>query len=1068
MNNYCYNNETVTIHQFDQQKPFSSFLPGIAGLRGIPIWAFYANRGQAITCFGIENKDRAILDFQPANLGYQYTHINGFRTFIKVNGSVYEPFSPAIQKSSIEREMQVNRNEITLIERNKEKSLQVTVTYYALPEESFGALVREVTVANLGTETVDIEVFDGLAVLLPAGVDYDSYKQMSNLMRSWMDVFGLEQSIPLYRMRAATSDEAEVKTHNPDAGNFFFSSSEGTLLPVIVDPKVIFAFDTTLSSAQGVKQHTFAELIHQTQATVNQVPCGFSAIQMTLAQGKSQKIVTMIGYTENINELRQNQSTFLQPDYFEKKRKRGTAIINSLTKPVETRTAHAVFDTYAKQNYLDNVLRGGKPIIFGTGDDAKVYHVYSRKHGDPERDYNFFTIAPEYYSQGNGNFRDVNQNRRNDILFDPEIKTYNIQNFFNLIQLDGYNPLHVKGTRFMLKKDVDCMHLVQTYFDGHHKMMEDVLSQPFTPGVIVNTAAAHGITLRDDEYTVLTKILQQSDIQFEASFGEGYWVDHWTYNFDLVENYCAIYPEQVETLLFDECAYQFYESSATVLPRSEKYVLTRQGTVRQYGATLEHDEEKISRLCLDAAGTNWVRHDYGKGDIYQTTLIEKMVHLIVMKFLNLDPAGIGIEMEADKPGWNDAMNGLPGIFGSGVSESVELLRITTFLQQQLARFSNRLIALLAINGDLLMKLKTVLANENADAMDDWQAFNQLKESYRQTVRFGVLGDQVIVENADLMFVLHQVITKLQAGIKRGLELGEGLLPTFLLFDAKHYHPLTTSDGEAVYTHYGLKAVEVDAFSVVALPSFLEAPARYLKVCSQDDAQQIHQIVKASQIYDAELQMYKTSESLENVSFEIGRARAFTPGWLEREAVFLHMTYKYLLGLLKAGLYDTFYEEIRTNFVCFRDSAEYGRSVYENVSFLASSVNPDETVRGQGFVARLTGATSEFLSMWHLMMIGKKWFQYEDEILTFTFQPAIAEDFFNEAGQVECRLFDTTTIVYTNKTGKATYAENVRIDYMRIDGKRVDGGTLVGEDAVVLRHKQVGIIEVFFTDFGEVR
>lgn len=44
----------------------------------------------------------------------------------------------------------------------------------------------------------------------------------------------------------------------------------------------------------------------------------------------------------------------------------------------------------------------------------KIFYVYSRKHGDLERDYNYFSMLPEFYSQGNGNFRDVNQNRRCD------------------------------------------------------------------------------------------------------------------------------------------------------------------------------------------------------------------------------------------------------------------------------------------------------------------------------------------------------------------------------------------------------------------------------------------------------------------------------------------------------------------------------------------------------------------------------------------------------------------------------------------------------------------------------
>ena len=29
----------------------------------------------------------------------------------------------------------------------------------------------------------------------------------------------------------------------------------------------------------------------------------------------------------------------------------------------------------------------------------KIFYVYSRKHGDLERDYNYFSMLPEFYSQ---------------------------------------------------------------------------------------------------------------------------------------------------------------------------------------------------------------------------------------------------------------------------------------------------------------------------------------------------------------------------------------------------------------------------------------------------------------------------------------------------------------------------------------------------------------------------------------------------------------------------------------------------------------------------------------------
>ena len=40
--------------------------------------------------------------------------------------------------------------------------------------------------------------------------------------------------------------------------------------------------------------------------------------------------------------------------------------------------------------------------------------------------------------------------------------------------------------------------------------------------------------------------------------------------------------------------------------------------------------------------------------------------MAVLKFATMDSAGMGIEMEAGKPGWLDALNGLPALFGSGM------------------------------------------------------------------------------------------------------------------------------------------------------------------------------------------------------------------------------------------------------------------------------------------------------------------------------------------------------------------------------------------------------------------
>ena len=44
-------NETFVMDDYGKKSTFASFLPGIAGIRGIPIWCYYVNRGQCVVSF---------------------------------------------------------------------------------------------------------------------------------------------------------------------------------------------------------------------------------------------------------------------------------------------------------------------------------------------------------------------------------------------------------------------------------------------------------------------------------------------------------------------------------------------------------------------------------------------------------------------------------------------------------------------------------------------------------------------------------------------------------------------------------------------------------------------------------------------------------------------------------------------------------------------------------------------------------------------------------------------------------------------------------------------------------
>jgi hypothetical protein len=83
---------------------------------------------------------------------------------------------------------------------------------------------------------------------------------------------------------------------------------------------------------------------------------------------------------------------------------------------------------------------------------------------------------------------------------------------------------------------------------------------------------------------------------------------------------------------------------------------------------------------------------------------------------------------------------------------------------------------------------------------------------------------------------------------------------------------------------------------------------------KENAKKHFESLKKSGLYDKHLKMYKVCDSLLSESNEIGRTRVFLPGWLENESVFMHMEFKYLLGLLKAGLYDEFFNSVKTCFL----------------------------------------------------------------------------------------------------------------------------------------------------------
>lgn len=1042
-NKYYFKNDEFVIEDYDKQKTFASFLPGLAGINGIPMWCHYLNRAQVISSFGIRDKDGSILEFYPANTAYRIIDKMGFRTFIKIHNLVYEPFS--LSNTSSKRTMYIRANDIRIEEINYENQIKIEVSYFGLAQTNIPGLVRNVKVTNLGSSK-NIEIIDGITQLLPSNINEWMLKHQSNLLKSWVDVKLLKEKIAYYIVNSIPVDEAEVS--ETTMGNYYISIFNEEVIKPIYDANIIFGNDTTFTRPLNFELTSISSLSNQPNITANKVPVGFTPLEVRLDTGHEITWHTVIGQVANENLIIEKATTFCQKSYFEKALLNARETIDVLTKDVETHTSNSLFDEYMKQNYLDNMLRGGYPYSIDTSHKHFIYHLFSRRHGDMEREYNYFVLEPEYYSQGNGNFRDVCQNRRSDCLFHPEVGIYNVKYFANLIQLDGYNPLGVLGSTFIIEDYSIIEPLCRKLFPkdvGNY--MFRLLQKPFTPGKIVTTMEHNGITSLYSLEEIFEAIFDNATQEIKAEFGEGYWSDHWTYILDLVESTMAIYPDNKNEYLFKDESYAFFESPVYVLPRSEKYCLTKTGKIRQFGSLLINDQTKISKMNLQS-GTNWSK--LPDGTILKTSLFGKLFTLVVNKFVLLDSDGIGIETEANKPGWNDAMNGVPGVFGSGVSETIELLRLVNFLLTCNGSFNIKLPSELI---ELISKTKMIY-RKNLSSFETWKEVANLREEYRANTRYGCQEKVLLILLNELIDYLEFMRKVLIDGLDKAKTLGNGLYPTFIMHNVTSYKELDHIG------NYNLPTIEVNNFESVLLPPFLEAPARYYKLNPPiNDARKLYKLVKNSDLYDKLLKMYKTSVDLDDWNYDIGRIRAFQKGWLERESNFLHMTYKYLLGLLKCGLYKEFYTEFWENVVCFRNPEEYGRSILENSSFIAPSNNPDPAVWGQGFVARLSGSTAEMLNMWHIMMFGEFPFKLISNKLYLEFNPILDKKLFDEHDLITTTFLSKIQVEYYNPQRVNTFDDDVIIKKVTIDGIDLPTPVIFGNIAKDIRNGKVKNIRI---------
>ena len=633
-----------------------------------------------------------------------------------------------------------------------------------------------------------------------------------------------------------------------------------------------------------------------------------------------------------------------------------------------------------------------------------------------------------------------------------------------------------------------------------------LMGGPFRPGQLFQLVDdLHiNVTVSNEEFinTILAKAIDRP----MAVYGSGYWADHWDYYLDLIEAYTSIYPDGVESLMYDSKLRYFF-STATVKPRSEKYVLTYtfdglSKHVLQLDSTT-FDLEKVAEqkaffdqstglLGIDA---NWQR--VVGGQAFESPPIVKLFLLGAIKFAMRDAYGMGVEYEGGRPGWNDAMNGLPGMVGSGMPETYEMYLMLKYVRKVVSTYKRALI----VPDELHLMVSTI--NKALDELDAsgfkdeevlpldvpdelfhyWDIVAAARESYRNDVQYYFSGNTTVIPAHNAVTMLDRWIDQVELGMKRAMQIasrGDGDDGTTGIAPCYFSYNITAWKLNGGNNAVGLPLVNALSMRVGTFPLFLEGPVRYMKTI-QDDQQAIKDMysrVLTSGLRDEKLKMYFLSASLKGQSYDMGRMMAFSPGWLENQSIWTHMSFKYYLQLLRGKLYEEFFAEIKGGgMMTFMDPDVYGRSLMECSSFMASSAFPDPNQHGRGFLARLSGSTAEFMSMWKLMFLGPDLFFLNDSgELEMKFVVAIPSWLFEDDENpgtrddngdltINFKLFGTIPVTFHNPDGGDLFGVNAKGYLIKMkDGSafHVDGPSVPTATATAIRRvKGVESIDAYF-------
>ncbi|MDO1502494.1 hypothetical protein Q2T40_20355 [Winogradskyella maritima] len=620
-------------------------------------WMFISSNG-GLTA-GRKNNEYSFFPYYTDDKITESAEITGSKSIFWINGThLWEPFS--IRQEGLyntQRNLYKNKYGNKVIFEEINHDLNLTFRYQWNSSDEYG-FVKKSRLINTGANGVSVKMIDGFQNIIPYGVEPDTQVRVSNLVDAYKrSELVSDAGLGIYALSAIIVDKAEPS----EALKANVAWSLG-----LQDVNYL------LSSLQ-LKNFRKTGEVYQEEDVKAEKGAYFVSTALEL-DAKSEKRWMLIG---NVNqdhskianltkEIKENDDLY---NAVNNDINLGTERLNKLNASSDglQLTADKQGDSRHYSNTLFNIMRGGvfdDNYTIERGDfdayiknaNKKVYakasdvlanlpetfslqHLkelahksddknfrrlcleymplkFSRRHGDPSRPWNRFSINTRNEIDGSkildyeGNWRDIFQNWEALAHAFPEFTESMIHKFLNATTFDGYNPYRVtKGG-----------------FDW----------ETIEP---------------DDPWSYI-----------------GYWGDHQIIYLSKFLEFIETYKPGVLESYFNSDAFVYANVPYKIKPYKD--------LLKNPKDTIEFDDEldhKI-RVKRDELGADGALLRDENFFICKVNFIEKILATVLAKLSNFIPEA-GIWMNTQRPEWNDANNAL---VGNGVS-MVTLYYLRRFL-----------------------------------------------------------------------------------------------------------------------------------------------------------------------------------------------------------------------------------------------------------------------------------------------------------------------------------------------------------------------------------------------------